>query len=140
MDVHILVDPELTVTEGHQVAEVVRRNIIKAFGNIQDVLVHVDGEHDAEIENLYHVTRAEITEIVKPIIESLDGVGSDPEIRTHHINGKITVDIFLQLTGNQKMEEVQLLIREVKSQLEATSHIDRARVFLDLNLEFKKPT
>ena len=133
MDVHILVDSELTVTEGHQVAEVVRRNIIKAF------LVHVDGEHDADIENLYHVTRAEITEIVKPIIESLDGIGSDPEIRTHHINGKITVDIFLQMIGNQGIEEAQKLIREVKSQLEATSQIDRARVFLDLNFEFKKP-
>lgn len=139
VDVHILVDSELTVTEGHQVAEVVRRNIIKEFSNVQDVLVHVDGEHDAEIENLYHVTRAEITEIVKPIIESIDGVGSAPEIRTHHINGKITVDIFLQMIGNQGMEEAQKLIREVKSRLEATSQIDRARVFLDLNFEFKKP-
>ncbi len=139
MDVHILVDPELTVTEGHQVAEVVRRNIIKAFNNVQDVLVHVDGEHDAEIENIYNVTRKDIIETIKPILESMDGIRPDPEIRSHHINGKITVDVFLQMSGVQEIEEAQKLIIELKSKLEATSKIDRARIFLDLNFEFKKP-
>jgi divalent metal cation (Fe/Co/Zn/Cd) transporter len=57
IDVHILVDSEMTVTEGHLVVEVVRRNVIKAFENVQDVLVHVDGEPDAEVENLYPLTR-----------------------------------------------------------------------------------
>ena len=66
---------------------------------MQDVLVNVDGEHDAEIENLYHVTKKEITEIVNPIIESLSGVRSDSKIRVHHINGEIIVDIFLQNYG-----------------------------------------
>ncbi|MBT5471373.1 MAG: cation transporter [Nitrospina sp.] len=140
MDVHILVNPEMTVTEGHQIAEVVRRNIIKEFGNVQDVLVHVDGEHDAEVENLYNTTRRDITEIINPIIEGLERVRSNPEIRTHHINGKITVDIFLQMNEIQTVEEAQRLINKVKIQLEATSKIDRARVFLDLNFEFKKPT
>jgi cation diffusion facilitator family transporter len=139
IDVHIQVDAEMTVTEGHQVAEVVRRNIIKAFNNVQDVLVHVDGEHDAEIENLYHVTKKEITEIVNPIIESLSGVRSDPKIRVHHINGEIIVDIFLQINGIQRMEETQKLISEAKSRLEATTPIDRARFFLDLDFEFRKP-
>jgi divalent metal cation (Fe/Co/Zn/Cd) transporter len=51
-----LVDPEITVTEGHGIAEVLRRNVIKAFDNMQDVLVHVDGEHDAEVDKLYPLT------------------------------------------------------------------------------------
>jgi cation diffusion facilitator family transporter len=138
IDVHILVDPELTVTEGHGVAEVVRRSVIKAFDNVQDVLVHVDGEHDAEVENLYPLTRKELIEITKPVFESIHGVNSDPEIRTHHIKGKISLDVFLQMEGQQEMEEIQKRINEVKSQLEAIPQIDRARIFLDLNNEFGK--
>ncbi|MZH14082.1 MAG: cation transporter [Nitrospinae bacterium] len=136
IDVHILVNPEMTVTEGHQVAEEVRRKIIKDFNNVQDVLVHVDGEHDAEFDNLYNVTRKEITEIINPIIESLDGVRPDPEFRIHHGNGRITVDLFLQMSGDREMKEAEKLMGEVKSRLEATSKIEKARVFLDLNLEF----
>ena len=136
IDVHILVNREMTVTEGHQVAEEVRRKIIKDFNNVQDVLVHVDGEHDAEFDNLYNVTRKEITEIINPIIESLDGVRPDPEFRIHHGNGRITVDLFLQMSGDREMKEAEKLMGEVKSRLEATSKIEKARVFLDLNLEF----
>jgi cation diffusion facilitator family transporter len=138
IDVHILVDPEMTVTEGHGVAEVVRRNVIKAFDNVQDVLVHVDGEHDAEVESLYPLTRNELIEITKPIFENIQGINSNPEIRTHHIKGRILLDVFLQMEGHQEMEGVQKRINEVKSQLEAIPKIDRARIFLDLNNEFGK--
>jgi cation diffusion facilitator family transporter len=138
IDVHILVDPEMTVTEGHRIAEVVRRNVIKAFDNVQDVLVHVDGEHDAEVESLYPLTRKELIEITKPIFENIHGVNSDPEIRTHHIKGKVLLDVFLQMEDTQEMEGIQKRINEVKSRLEAIPQIERARIFLDLNNEFGK--
>ena len=138
IDVHILVDPEMTVTEGHGVAEMVRRNVIKAFDNVQDVLVHVDGEHDAEVENLYPLTRKELIEITNPVFKNMHGVKANPEIRTHHIKGKTLLDVFLQMEGNQEMEEIQKRINEVKSRLQAITQIDRARIFLDLNNEFGK--
>jgi cation diffusion facilitator family transporter len=138
IDVHILVDPEMTVTEGHGIAEVVRRNVVKAFDNVQDVLVHVDGEHDAEVESLYPFKRKELIEITKPIFENIHGVKSAPGIRTHYIKGKILLDVFLQMEGNQEIEEIQKRINEIKSQLEETPQIDRARIFLDLNNEFEE--
>jgi cation diffusion facilitator family transporter len=138
IDVHILVDTEMTVTEGHGVAEAVRRSVIKAFDNVQDVLVHVDGELDAEVENLYPLTRRELIEIIKPAFKNIDGVKSDPEIRSHHIKGKTLLDVFIQFEDQQKMEEIQKRINEVKSQLEAIPKIDRARIFLDLNNELGK--
>ena len=138
IDVHILVDPEMTVTEGHGVAEMVRRNVIKAFDNVQDVLVHVDGEHDAEVENLYPLTRKELIEITNPVFKNMCGVKANPEIRTHHIKGRTLLDVFLQMEGNQEMEEIQKRINEIKLRLQAIPQIDRARIFLDLNNEFGK--
>ncbi len=135
IDLHILVDPEMTVTEGHRVAEIARRNLIKAFDNIQDVLVHVDGEPDADIETIYPVTRKELIEIARPLISELDGNILQPEIRVHHIKGKNIVDVFIKVDSNQSMEESRGLVANIKTKLETASQIDQARVFLDLNQE-----
>jgi len=129
----------MTVTEGHGIAEVVRRNVVKAFDNVQDVLVHVDGEHDAEVESLYPFKRKELIEITKPIFENIHGVKSAPKIRTHHIKGKILLDVLLQMEDNQEMKGIQKRINKVKSQFGAIPQIDRARIVLDLNNEFGKP-
>jgi cation diffusion facilitator family transporter len=133
IDVHILVDPEMTVTEGHRVAETARRNLIKAIRNIQDVLVHVDGEHDAEVEGIYPVTRKELLEIARPLIAELAGNISQPQIRVHHIKGKNMVDVFIKIGSNQNMEDSRALVANIKSKLETIPQIDQARVFLDLN-------
>ena len=42
MDVHVLVDPKLTVREGHDIASNVRRRIQDAESNVQQVIVHVE--------------------------------------------------------------------------------------------------
>ncbi len=133
IDVHILVDPEITVTEGHRVAEIARRNLIKAFDNIQDVLVHVDGESDTEVEAIYPITRKELIEITLPLISELDGSISQPEIRVHHIKGKNILEVFIKIDSQQNLEESRTLVTNIKSKLETAPQIDQARVFLDLN-------
>jgi cation diffusion facilitator family transporter len=42
MDFHILVDPELSVKEGHDIAEEVKRSIMEADDTIMNVVVHVE--------------------------------------------------------------------------------------------------
>ena len=133
IDVHILVDPEMTVTEGHRVAEIVRHNLIKAFDNIQDVLVHVDGELDSEVETLYPVTRKELTKIVRTLITELDQSISQSYIRAHHIQGKSFVDVFIKVHSEQTMCGSHALVANIKSKLETDPQTDQALVFLDLN-------
>ncbi len=135
IDVHILVHPEMTVTEGHRVAEIARRSLIKAFDNIQDVLVHVDGESDTEVEAIYPITRKELIEVAQPLISELDGSILQPEIRVHHIKGKNILEVFIKITPQQNLEESRTLVTNIKSKLETAPQIDQVRVFLDLNRE-----
>ncbi len=44
MDVHIQVDPELTVREANEIAELLREKILNSDLNIVDVVIHVDPE------------------------------------------------------------------------------------------------
>lgn len=49
VDMHIQVDPEITVAEGHRIAHQVQRELIERGPNVIDVLLHVepDDGHDA---------------------------------------------------------------------------------------------
>lgn len=42
MDVHVMVDPNLTVRQGHDIAAEVRRRVQDAESNVQQVIVHVE--------------------------------------------------------------------------------------------------
>ena len=46
VDVHILVDPALSVSEGHQIGEQVRNVLIDQMDEVSDVTVHIDPEDD----------------------------------------------------------------------------------------------
>ncbi len=42
VDLHVLVDPELTVREGHVIAEKVKVRLLELCGSVQDVVVHLE--------------------------------------------------------------------------------------------------
>ena len=88
MDLHILVDSDLTVTEGHDVAERVRRKLINIYPNTQDVLVHVDGYDDSQIESIYNISRDEVALLVSPIISNINCRLKNTRLRVHHLKGK----------------------------------------------------
>ena len=46
VDAHVQVDPRISVSEGHRVAESARRRVLASHPEVLDVLVHVDAEND----------------------------------------------------------------------------------------------
>jgi cation diffusion facilitator family transporter len=48
VDAHIRVDPRISVSEGHRIAESARRRVLQAHPEVLDVLVHVDAEDDSQ--------------------------------------------------------------------------------------------
>jgi len=131
MDVHILVDTDLTVTEGHKIAEQVRRRMISTFEGVQDVLVHVDGEDDSNVEPLYLFTRQELKSRILPIVKETGDRLALTGLRVHHIRGQNIVDIFLRPGDAVSMAEARSLLKGLKSRLNGTPGIDAARLYLD---------
>ena len=50
LDVHVVVDPQLSVTVSHQIAERVRRRIMERMTAVSEVLVHVDPADRAHMQ------------------------------------------------------------------------------------------
>ncbi len=48
VEIHIVVDPDLTVRQGHVIADEVRLRLVEAIPEVSRVLVHVDPEPDEE--------------------------------------------------------------------------------------------
>ncbi len=52
VEIHIVVNPDLTVKEGHNIAKQVEHRLLNNVENVSKVMVHVDPEFKKEIENL----------------------------------------------------------------------------------------
>jgi hypothetical protein len=46
VDAHVQVNPHISVSEGHRVAETARQRVLDSHPEVLDVLVHVDAEND----------------------------------------------------------------------------------------------
>jgi cation diffusion facilitator family transporter len=55
VDVHIQVDPRLSVSEGHRISEQVRGDLIAGIADVADVTVHIDPEDDETVSPCDHL-------------------------------------------------------------------------------------
>ena len=133
MDVHILVDHQASVTEGHQIAESVRRKLIRTMDNVQDVLVHVDTEDDAAFESIYWANRKYLEKQVDPIIASMKDIQKQTHLRAHYQGGKTTLEVFIKMKEGVDLDKAHSVIKELKEQLQTIEHVHKVRVFIDPN-------
>ncbi len=133
MDVHILVDPEVSVTEGHHIAEKVRRELIRAMDNVQDILVHVDTEDDRAFDSIYWANRNYLEKQVDPIIDATKGIRGRTQLRVHYDGGKTTLEVFVIVSDGISSEQTGATVRKLKQHLQTIEHVDKVRVFIDTN-------
>ncbi len=98
-DVHVQVDPFLSVSEGHIISVSVERVAKECLEDLHDVTVHIDPEDDetaAPCENLPE--RAEALGILNKALFNNKCDGEIKRIQLHYLDGKIRVDFFLPLS------------------------------------------
>lgn len=92
VDAHVLVDPRISVSEGHFIAEFARGRVLNRH-NAQDVLVHIDPEDDSTMAlNINLPPRKVLLEHLSNCLgESLNHA---PQIILHYLEGRAEADIF----------------------------------------------
>jgi len=115
VDVHILVPPRLSVSEGHQISERVRHNVIKTVDGVTDVMVHIDPEDDERSAPSSHLPSRE-TMLARlherwrdePAAARIDAT------RFHYLDGKIQVEVLLPLEFIRDIDEVRSTAARLK--------------------------
>ena len=99
VDVHIQVDPELSVSEGHQISEYVRASVIKEIDEVADVMVHIDPEDDELYStNTKLPLRQELLAKLAKHWDKIPEASQLEDITLHYLEGKIKVNLRLPLS------------------------------------------
>jgi cation diffusion facilitator family transporter len=128
IDAHIVVDPRITVSEGHMIGDIVRDDLIKRFDDVMDVLVHVDPEDDESLqEQSRPLCRGEVQKLLdryladfKPAIE---------DFRIHYLDGQIEVEVILPFALSQQPEQLEAIKKQCKRMRVEIKKIDNVFVF-----------
>ncbi|HNC51783.1 MAG TPA: cation diffusion facilitator family transporter [Accumulibacter sp.] len=94
VDAHVCVDPRISVSEGHRIAEMTRRRVLESHSSVSDVLVHVDVEDDLDHDIDAHGTpgRDELLQQLRPLLAGLP----DPErVILHYFRGRVEAELYL---------------------------------------------
>jgi cation diffusion facilitator family transporter len=134
VDVHILVDPALSVSEGHQIGESVRARLVAGDDDVADVTVHIDPEDDELASPCTHLPLRD--EILRRLDAQWDALQPRPAISRvvlHYLDGRVNVDVFVSMetgrSGDMQARAQQIIeaagsakdIGEVRVYYQATS-------------------
>lgn len=97
VDAHIIVDPKVSVSEGHYIAEAARYAVLKAH-HVLDVMVHIDPEDDMQAKPNVHLPNR------LGLLQHLASKLNDDELLKyrfifHYLDGKVDAEIYL--TGGE---------------------------------------
>jgi cation diffusion facilitator family transporter len=93
VDAHILVDPRLSVSEGHHIAERARKRVLEQH-DVMDVLVHIDPEDDLKAKPSAHLpSRAELIAQLKTGLQ--ETLPTPERIVLHYLDGRVEAELFL---------------------------------------------
>lgn len=98
VDVHIQVDPRLSVSEGHRISEQVRGNLIAGIDEVTDVTVHIDPEDDEACSPCDQLPlRAAFLANLRRRWQALAAAQAIEDITLHYLDGRIHVEVVLPL-------------------------------------------
>ncbi|GAA0419191.1 cation diffusion facilitator family transporter [Cocleimonas flava] len=119
-DIHVQVNPYLSVSEGHHIADSVITKLRRNFPEMNDITVHIDPEDD-EVSSLSKTlpNRHELMVKVYPVLQTLNIDQAVHNINLHYIKGKIELEIIVnaQLPGEtiQALKETCESFDEIRS-------------------------
>ncbi len=130
VDVHILVDPALSVSEGHQIGEAVRWRLIKTVEEVSDVTVHIDPEDDELASSCAELPlRDEILRRLEQQWLPLGLGGRLDNVVLHYLDGKVHIDVFLK-DGGQELQQLVEQTAKIRDAAHKVPDIGDVKVYV----------
>jgi divalent metal cation (Fe/Co/Zn/Cd) transporter len=129
VDVHVLVDPKLSVSEAHQISEAVRAKLIAEIDEVTDVTIHIDPEDDLATRPSWGLPpRRTVVAALKAHWGALPEAAAIENITLHYLNGKLHVDVDLPLTAVGSFARADEVARQIARLGKKEQYIAEIRV------------
>jgi hypothetical protein len=114
VDVHIQVDPRVSVSEGHQIGENVRYELIQRLDAVSDVTVHIDPEDDElDSPSAQLPTREEVLEHLKSRWPDIPDIAFD-DLTLHYLSGELHIELVLPIDILESTGDARALVRRLQ--------------------------
>jgi len=128
MDLHIEVNPHLSVSEGHYISECVRQKVINEFEEVLDVLVHIDPENDEMSRPSASLPpRKEVERQLWRVWASESAEEQIERITLHYLAGSIEVELLLKADAMAQLSSKQALVDKALT----LEWIESVKIYID---------
>lgn len=122
VDVHIQVEPKLSVSEGHYISDNVRQSLIHNIDEVADVMVHIDPEDDeVRPPNQKLPSRDVFLETMAKRWSNIPQTQYINKINLHYLDGQIHMELLLPLDKVGGIEQA----RKIADEIVALNHNDK---------------
>jgi len=113
LDVHLVVRPEISVSEGHQIGMQVVTAMRGALDNILDINFHIDAENDEDHPQTSErlPARAEIRRVLESHIDNLP---PDSRLRLHYLRNRVHMELFMEIPQSQALPDAHRISRKLE--------------------------
>ena len=112
LDVHLVVSPEISVSEGHQIGMQVVKAMRDSLDNILDINFHIDAEnneiHPQTSEQL--PARAEIREALQ---QHIDNLPSNNRLRLHYLRNRVHMELYMEIPESEALPDAHRISEEL---------------------------
>lgn len=128
-DIHVIVPPRISVSEGHRISEAVCKALRRVQPELGDVLVHIDPEDDQLGPPSSHLPgRMELLERLQPLWR---GAGFDipPDaVVMHYLAGRVEIEISLPLAAGNGANDTHVSSARLVEVSQSLDEIGRVTV------------
>ena len=127
-DVHVIVNPRITVSEGHQIGEAVRERLAAEIRELRDVTVHIDPEDDEQRPQ--QCLGLPVREAIERDVARQAAQAGYPEslsharsLQLHYLAGRVDIDVTLDLGAVDDLAEARRIAVDFKARLERIDYV-----------------
>ncbi|AGA92339.1 cation diffusion facilitator family transporter [Thioflavicoccus mobilis 8321] len=134
VDVHVLlIDPKVSVSEGHMISVAVEQRLKAEIDEINDVTVHIDPEDDERSPRCLGLPlRSDAVARLDELWSDIAAVAGRQRVILHYLNGRIDVELVLPAAVYGSDEEARDLCRRLSEALAR----DQDQVFRRVSVQF----
>ncbi len=130
VDVHIMVDSMLSVSEGHLISEKVRARLVRELKDVSDVTVHIDPEDDEEvIPSVGLPMRSKLLAALHDEWSGIEHAAKAERIILHYLDGKVHLEVVLPVAVAESREAQKQLSSALHEGAKRLQYVGEVRIY-----------
>lgn len=132
VDVHIIVEPKISVSEGHHISDQVHAALLKQIPSVSDVTVHIDPEDDEKyMPCLQLPNRPTLLKQLEPYWQNLPQYQDIHRVVLHYIDGHIDIDLCIQSNESSQADASNLSL-QYQNAAKDLSYVHHVTIYQEL--------